>query len=88
MGSRSVKMRRAAVAVAAKPLADAELQAHTVVRPGQIGQGAFVVAVDTARRCGAERTRRGGLRRAHGEGDLGRGVIDRTRLKVQCGRIG
>ena len=49
VGSRSVKMRRAAGAIAAEPLADAQLEAHAIVRPRQIGQGACVAAVDTPR---------------------------------------
>ena len=75
-------------AMAAKPLPDPQLEAHAVLRPGQIGQGALVVAVDALRRGGAERTRHRGLGRPHGEGDLCRGVIDGTRLEAQRGRIG
>ena len=76
-----------AVAIAAKPLADAQLEAHAIRRPGQVGQGALVVTVDAPRWGGAQRTGRGGLRRAHAQGDLRRGVIDLTRLEAQRGRI-
>jgi hypothetical protein len=76
-----------AVTIAAEPLADAQLETHAVLRPRQIGQGPFVTAVDTPRRCGAQRTGHAGLRRAYPQGDLRRGVIDMTRLEAQCGRI-
>jgi hypothetical protein len=65
-------------AIAAEPLADAELEAHAVHRPRQIGQGPFITAVETARRDGAEGTGHAGLRRAHQERDLRRGVVDVT----------
>ena len=61
-------------AIAAKPLADAELEAHAIMRPGQVGQGALIVTVDAPRWGGAQRTGRRGLRRAHAQGDLCRGV--------------
>ena len=73
----------AAVAIAAKPLADAQLEAHAILRPGQISQGALIVTMDTLRRGGAQRTGHAGLHRAHAQGDLGRGVIDLARLEAQ-----
>jgi hypothetical protein len=69
--------------IAAKPLADAHMEAHAILRPGKIGQGALVVAVNTPRRGGAERTGHAGRHRAHVQRDLGCGVIDLTRLGVQ-----
>jgi hypothetical protein len=66
----------AAVAIAAEPLAHAELEAHTIVRPGQVGEGALVVAVDTPGGGSAERTGHTGLRRSHPQGDQRRGSID------------
>ena len=77
-----------AVAIAAEPFAYAELQAHMILRPGQISQGAFVPAVDMLGRRIAQRTGDGGLRRAHPQGDLRRGVIDMTRLEAQPRGIG
>jgi hypothetical protein len=77
-----------AAGIAAKPFADAELEAHAILRPGQVGEGAFVMAVDALRRCGAERTGHAGLRRAHPQGDLRRGVIDMTRREAQPSGIG
>jgi hypothetical protein len=77
----------AAAAIAAKPLADTQLKAHVIRRPGQVSQGAFVVTMDTLRRGGAQRTGHAGLHRAHAQGDLCRRVIDLTRLEAQRGRI-
>jgi hypothetical protein len=74
--------------MAAKLLADAQPQAHAVLCPGQISQGAFVMAMDTTRLGSAERTRRRGLRRAHRERDLRRGGVDVTHGEVQRGDIG
>ena len=71
-------------AVAAKPLADAELEAHPILRPGQIREGAPIVTMDAARWRGAQRTGRAGLGRAHAQGNLRRGVVDVTRLKAQA----
>ena len=76
------------MAIGAKPLADAQLQPHTVLRPGQVGEGACVVTMDAPRWSGAERTGCAGLDRLHAQGDLRRGVIDLTRLEAQRGRIG
>ncbi len=75
-------------AVAAAPFAHAQLKAHTILRPGQIGQRALVVTMDAPGRGGAQRTGCAGLGRAHAQGDLGRGSIDLARLQVQRGRIG
>jgi hypothetical protein len=72
-----------AAGIAAKPFADPQLEVHTVLRPGQISQSAFIVTVDMMRRGGAQRTRCRSLGRAHAQGDLGRGVINRPRLKAQ-----
>ena len=72
------------VAIAAKPLADAQLQPHTVLRPGQVRQGAPVVTMDASGWGGAQRTGGVGLRRLHAQGDLRRGVVDVTRLKAQA----
>jgi hypothetical protein len=77
-----------AVAIAAPPLAHAQLEAHAVRRPGQISQRALVVTMETPRRDSAERTGHAGLRRAHAQGDLRRGVIDMTRLEAQRGGTG
>ena len=73
----------AAMAIAAKPLADAQLEAHAILRPGQIRQGALIVTMDTLRRSSAQRTGHAGLHRAHAQGDLGRGIIDLARLEAQ-----
>src|SRR4029434_11221271 len=43
-------------AMAAKPLAHAQLEVQAIRRPGQISQRAFVVTMDTLR-CGTQRTR-------------------------------
>jgi hypothetical protein len=51
--------------ITAKPLADAQLETHRVLRPGQGGQGTFIMAVDAMRRGGTERTRARGLGRAY-----------------------
>jgi len=75
-------------AVAAEPFAHAQLKAHTVLRPGQVRQGPFVVTMDAPGRGGAQRTGCAGLGCAHTQGDLGRGSIDLARLQVQRGRIG
>ena len=88
VGSRSVKIRRRQAAITAKPLADPQVQAHTILCPGQIGEGALIVTMDAPGRGGAQRTGRAGLRRPHAQGDLGRGVIDVARLEAQRGRIG
>ena len=77
-----------AAAIAAKPLADAELKAHAVMRPREVGQGAPIVTMDAPRWGSAQRTGCTGLRGADMQGDLRRGVIDLTRLEAQCGRIG
>jgi hypothetical protein len=77
-----------AVGIVAKTLWDAQLKAHAVVRPGQIGQGPCIVAVETTRRDGAEWTGYAGLRRAHAQGDLYCGVIDGTGVEVYHGGIG
>ena len=74
-------------AIAAKPLADAQLEAHAILRPGQVRQGAPIVTMDAPRRGSAQRTRGAGLRRLHAQGDLRRGVVDGTRLEAQHGRI-
>jgi len=76
------------VAMAAKPLAHAELEAHPILRPGQVGEGALIMTVDTPRWCGAEWTGHTGLRRVHEQGALRRSGSDVTRVEVQRGRIG
>ena len=48
-GNPQVKMRRCAAAIAAKPLADAELKVHAVLRPREVGQGAPIVTMDAPR---------------------------------------
>ena len=75
-------------AVAAQPCAHAQLKAHTVLRPGQVRQGPFVVTLDALGRGGAQRTGGAGLGRAHAQDDLGRRSSDLARLQVQRGRIG
>jgi hypothetical protein len=52
-------------AIAAKPLADAQLEVHPILRPGQVRQGAPIVTMDAPRWRGAQRTGRAGLRRLH-----------------------
>src|SRR5262249_49588474 len=74
-------------AIAAKPLADTQLKAHVIRRPGQVSPGAFVVTMDTLRRDGAERTRARALGRAYPQGELCRASIDVTRVKAQRGGI-
>ena len=64
--------------VAAEPLADAQLQAHAILRPREIGQGPFIPTVDMARREGAQWTGDAGLRRAHQQRDLGRRGVNVT----------
>ena len=39
----------AAGAIAAKPLAHPQLEAHTILRPGQISEGARVITMDAPR---------------------------------------
>jgi hypothetical protein len=78
----------AAATIGAKPFANAQLERHPILRPGQVCQGAPVVTMDTPRWSGAERTGRADLGRLHAQGDLRRGVIDLTRLEAQRGRIG
>ena len=72
----------------AKPFADPQLEVHSILRPGQVCQGAPIVTMDASGWGGAQRTGGVGLRRLHAQGDLRRGVIDLTRLEAQCGRIG
>ena len=74
-------------AVAAKPLADTELEAHPLLRPGQVRQGAPIVTMDAAGWGGAQRTGGVGLRRRHAQGDLRRGIVDGTRFEAQRGGI-
>ena len=76
-----------AVGILAKPLADAGLKTHAVVRPREVGQGALIVTVDALRWGGAQRTGRRGRSRTHGDGKLRRPVIDRTGLEAQGGGI-
>ena len=64
--------------MAAKPLAHAQLEPHTIRRPGQIREGPCVVAVDVLRWVSTLRTRGRGLGRAHREGDLGHGGVNVT----------
>ena len=73
----------AAVAITTKPFADTELEAHPILRPGQVRQGAPVVTMDAPSWGGAQRTGGAGLRRLHAQGDLRRGVVDVTCLKAQ-----
>jgi hypothetical protein len=49
-------------AIAAKPLADAQLQGHLILRPGQVRQGAPIITMDASRWRGAQRTGGPGLR--------------------------
>ena len=74
-------------AIAAKPFADAQLEVHPVLRPGQVCQGAPIVTMDAPRWGGTQRTGRAGLGRAHAQNDLCRGVIDGTGLEAQRGGI-
>jgi hypothetical protein len=70
--------------IAAKPLADAQLQVHPILCPGQVRQGAPIITMDASRWSGAQRTGGAGLRRLHAQGDLCRGVVDVTRRKAQA----
>jgi len=74
-------------AMTAKPLVGAELETYVVIRPGQIGQGPCVLAVDTPRWGGAQRTGHAGLRRAYRERDLCRRGVDVTGGKAERGGI-
>jgi hypothetical protein len=65
----------------------AELEAHPILRPGQVRQGAPIVTMDAPCWGGAQWPGGVGLRRLHAQGDLRRGVVDVTRLKAQHGRI-
>jgi hypothetical protein len=69
-------------AIATKPLADTQLEAHTILGPGQIGEGTLVVTMDTPGRGSAQRTGGAGLGRLHGEGDLRSGLIDLKRVEA------
>ena len=71
-------------AIAAKPLADAQLEAYPILGPGQVRQGAPIVTMDASRWGGAQRTGGAGRRRLHAQGDLRRSVVDVTRLKAQA----
>ena len=64
------------------------MEAHTIICPGQISEGARVSTMDAPRWGGAQRTGRAGLGRAYVQGDLRGGLIDLTHLEVQRGRIG
>jgi hypothetical protein len=74
--------------MAAKPFAHAQLELHTIRRPRQICEGAFVVVVDVLRGARTLRTRGRGLGRAHRERDLGHGGVDVTGGEAQRSRIG
>lgn len=63
-------------AVTAKPPADAQLEAHAVVGPRQVGHRAVVAAGDTSGYGSAAWTGHAALRRAHPQRDLHRGSID------------
>jgi hypothetical protein len=52
-------------AIVSKPLADAQLEGHPILRPGQVCQGAPRITMDAPRWRGAPRTGRAGLRRLH-----------------------
>jgi hypothetical protein len=73
----------AAVAIRTKPFADTELEAHPILRPGQVHEGAPIVTMDALGWGGAQRTGGAGLRRLHAQGDLRRSVVDVTCLKAQ-----
>ena len=74
-------------AIAAQPLADAPLQGHPILGPGQVRQGAPIVTMDASGWGGAQRTGCVGLRRLHAQGDLRRGIVDVPRLEAQRGGI-
>jgi len=78
----------AAAAIAAKPFTDPQLEAHPILRPGQVRQGAPIVTMEAPCWGGAQWTGGAGLRRLHAQGDLRRGVIDFARLEAQHSRIG
>jgi hypothetical protein len=79
---------RDTTALAAKPLAHTQLEAHAIRRPGQIREGALVVTMDAPRWGSAQRTGCASLRRVHAQGDLRRGVVHLAGLEAQHGRIG
>ena len=64
------------------------MEAHTIIGPGQIREGARVITMDAPRWGVAQRTGRAGLGRAYVQGDLHGGLVDLTPLEVQRGRIG
>src|SRR4030095_11310593 len=78
----------AAAAIAAKPFAHAQLEAHPILRPRQVRQGAPIVTMDAPRWGSAQRTGCAGLRRLHAQGNLRRGVVNLAGLEAQHGRIG
>jgi hypothetical protein len=73
--------------IAAKPWADAYLEVHPLLRPGQVGEGTPVVAMAAPRWSGAERPGRADLGRLHAQGELHGSLIDLTGLNGQQGRI-
>jgi hypothetical protein len=77
-----------ALHIRTKPLADAQLEAHAILCPRQIRQGALVMAVNALGRGGAELTQRRGRGGSHREGDLMRRLIDLIGVEVQPGSIG
>jgi len=71
----------AAGAIAAKPLAHTQLEAHPILPPGQVRQGAPIVTMDASGWGGAQRTGGVGLRRLHTQGDLRRGDCRSRRVE-------
>jgi hypothetical protein len=69
-------------AIVAKPRADAQLEGHPILRPGQVRQGVPIVTRDAPRWRGAQRTGRASLRRLHAQGDLGYGVANLAGLEA------
>lgn len=69
-------------------LAHAELQAHSVGAPQQIGHGPCIPAVDPGCLYRAERAGHRGLGRGHVERHLGSSLIDVARLQSQRRLIG
>ena len=83
VGRRSVKMRRRQRRLAAKPFADAQLEAHSDTAPGAGPPGCARSLANAPCWGGAQRTECAGSRRLHAQGDLRRGVVDVTCLKAQ-----
>src|SRR4030095_1195367 len=68
----------AAGAITTNRFADPQLEAHPILRPGQVRQGTPIITMDAPCWGGAQWTGGAGLRRLHARGDLRRGFINLT----------